>query len=334
MAKRVKKEEVVVEDSSEVQELVSTLQKKFGKEIISGNNQQGLTFISSGSLSLDIALGGGYPLGRIVEMKGYESSGKTTLALTACGKTQKQTGKAVLYIDREHAIDMDYVEALGVDVSPNKFILSQPGVAEEVFEILREAIKSKVIGCIVVDSVAAMFPKTWLDADVGDSKMGVLARLMSTWLPGLVSDLKKNNILLVFINQYRDKIGVMYGSPKTTPGGKALGFYSSQILDIAKAGVVGERFEEDAIHVRVKVEKNKVAPPLRKAEFDIRFGEGIDRYSELLSIGVDKKVLEKKGGWHYYKGETIGNGAEACREILSEDKKLSDKIEKDILETI
>ena len=317
-----------------VEDLVSSLQKKFGKEVVAGNNKQGVEFISSGSLSLDMALGGGYALGRIVELRGYESSGKTTLALTACKNIQEQTGKAVLYIDRENAIDMDYVEALGVNISPEMFILCQPGVAEEVFEIMREAIKSDSIGAVVVDSVAAMFPRCYLDADVGDAKMGVLARLMATWLPGLIGDLKKNNILGLFINQYRDKIGVMYGSPKTTPGGKALGFYASQILDIAKSGVIGDKGEETANHIKVKIEKNKVAPPFRKAEFDIRFGEGIDKASELLLVGVEKGVIEKSGSFYKYNGKTLGQGSEKVREIIASDPDLAEKIEEKIMKLI
>ena len=317
-----------------VEDLVSSLQKKFGKEVVAGNNKQGVNFVSSGSLSLDMALGGGYALGRIVELRGYESSGKTTLALTACRNIQEQTGKAVLYIDRENAIDMDYVEALGVNISPEMFILCQPGVAEEVFEIMREAVKSDSIGAIVVDSVAAMFPRCYLDADVGDAKMGVLAKLMATWLPGLIGEFKRKDILGLFINQYRDKIGVMYGSPKTTPGGKALGFYASQILDIAKSGVVGDKGEETANHIKVKVEKNKVAPPFRKAEFDIRFGEGIDKASELITVGVEKGVIEKAGSFYKYNGKTIGQGLERVREAIISDPDFAENIEEKIMKLI
>lgn len=317
-----------------IEELVSTLQKKFGKEIVAGNNSQEVTFISSGSMGLDLALGGGYPLGRIVELRGYESSGKTTLALTACASIQRQTGKAIIYVDRENAIDMDYVEALGVDVSPNKFILTQAGTAEECLEIIRESAKSDAVGGIVMDSVAAMFPRCYLEAEVGDAKMGVLARLMSAWLPGIVGDLKRNNIIALFINQYREKIGVMYGSPKTTPGGKSLGFYASQILDIAKSGVIGDKGEESAIHVKVRVEKNKVAPPLRKAEFDIRFGEGVDRASEVLELAVNYEVIEKKGAFFRYNGDLIGQGAEKARIFLRDNFELMQEIESKITEKI
>lgn len=317
-----------------VEELVSSLQKKFGKEVVAGNNNQGVSFVSSGSVSLDLALGGGYALGRVVEMRGYESSGKTTLALTACANIQKQTGKAILYIDRENAIDLDYAEELGVDISSDKFILTQPGTAEECLEIMRECAKSKAIGAIVQDSVAAMFPRCFLEGEVGDAKMGVLARLMSQWLPGIIQDIKKNDILAIFINQYRDKIGVMYGSPKTTPGGKALGFYASQILDIAKSGTVGDRGEESAIHVKVKVEKNKVAPPLRKAEFDIRFGEGIDRCGELLELAIEHEIVEKKGSFYRFAGESLGQGAEKVRDKIANDDKLAEKIEKEVMKKI
>lgn len=317
-----------------IEELVSTLQKKFGKEIVAGNTSQEVTFISSGSMGLDLALGGGYPLGRIVELRGYESSGKTTLALTACASIQKQTGKAIVYVDRENAIDMDYVEALGVDISPQKFILTQAGTAEECLEIIRESAKSDAVGGIVMDSVAAMFPRCYLEAEVGDAKMGVLARLMSAWLPGIVGDLKRNNIIALFINQYREKIGVMYGSPKTTPGGKSLGFYASQILDIAKSGVIGDKGEESAIHVKVRVEKNKVAPPLRKAEFDIRFGEGVDRASEVLDLAVEYGVVDKKGSFFRYNGDLIGQGSERARAFLADNLELMQEIETKVTEKI
>lgn len=317
-----------------IEELVSTLQKKFGKEIVAGNTSQEVTFISSGSMGLDLALGGGYPLGRIVELRGYESSGKTTLALTACASIQKQTGKAIVYVDRENAIDMDYVEALGVDISPQKFILTQAGTAEECLEIIRESAKSDAVGGIVMDSVAAMFPRCYLEAEVGDAKMGVLARLMSAWLPGIVGDLKRNNIIALFINQYREKIGVMYGSSKTTPGGKSLGFYASQILDIVKSGVVGDKGEESAIHVKVRVEKNKVAPPLRKAEFDIRFGEGVDRASEVLDLAVEYGVVDKKGSFFRYNGDLIGQGSERARAFLVDNPELMQEIEAKVTEKI
>ena len=317
-----------------VEDLVSSLQKKFGKEVIAGNNQQGVDFISSGSLSLDMALGGGYARGRLIEIRGYESSGKTTLALTACREAQKETGKAVVYIDKENAIDMDYVEALGVDISPDKFLLTQPGTAEECLEIIREVIKSKDVCAVVMDSVAAMFPKCYLEADVGDAKMGVLARLMSAWLPGFVGDVKANNLLLIFINQFREKIGIAYGNPTTTPGGKALGFYTSQVLEVTKAGVIGDKGEETENHVKVKVCKNKVAPPLRKAEFDIRFGEGIDRASEVLQVAIDHKIIEKAGSFYKYQGTNIGQGAERARESLLDNPELLEQIEEEISKVI
>lgn len=317
-----------------VEDLVSSLQKKFGKEVIAGNNQQGVDFISSGSLSLDMALGGGYARGRLIEIRGYESSGKTTLALTACREAQKETGKAVVYIDKENAIDMDYVEALGVDISHDKFLLTQPGTAEECLEIIREVIKSKDVCAVVMDSVAAMFPKCYLEADVGDAKMGVLARLMSAWLPGFVGDVKANNLLLIFINQFREKIGIAYGNPTTTPGGKALGFYTSQVLEVTKAGVIGDKGEETANHVKVKVCKNKVAPPLRKAEFDIRFGEGIDRASEVLQVAIDHKIIEKAGSFYKYHGTNIGQGAERARESLLDNPELLEQIEEEISKVI
>lgn len=316
-----------------VTQLVSELQKKFGKEVVAGDNRQGVQFVSSGSFALDIALGGGYPLGRIVELRGYESSGKTTLALTVCRNIQEQTGKAVVYIDRENALDMDYVEALGVDISPEKFILCQPGVAEDCLEIIREVIKSESVGAFVLDSVAAMFPRCYLDADVGDQKMGVLARLMSAWLPGITNDLRRRNILGVFINQYRDKIGVMYGSPKTTPGGKALGFYASQVLDIAKLGTVGDKGEEKANHIRVKVEKNKIAPPFRKAEFDIRFGEGIDRAGEILTLALEYEIVQKKGSFYSY-GDRKWQGQENARDGFYDDPVMIAEIEEKIMKMI
>lgn len=317
-----------------VEDLVSSLQKKFGKEVIAGNNQQGVDFVSSGSLSLDLALGGGYAKGRLIEIRGYESSGKTTLALTACREAQKETGKAVVYIDKENAIDMDYVEALGVDIAPDKFLLTQPGTAEECLEIIREVIKSKDVCAVVMDSVAAMFPKCYLEADVGDAKMGVLARLMSAWLPGFVGDVKENDILLLFINQFREKIGIAYGNPTTTPGGKALGFYTSQVLEVTKAGTIGDKGEETANHVKVKVCKNKVAPPLRKAEFDIRFGEGIDKPSELLQVGVERGVILKAGSFYKYQGANLGQGIEKARDAIIDNPEMAEQIEEEILKTI
>lgn len=316
-----------------VKDFVNTVQKKFGKEVIAGDNRAGVEFLPSGSLSLDLALGGGYAKGRIIELMGYESCGKTTLALHACLSAQNE-GKAVLYVDRENAIDIDYVEALGIDTDPEKFILTQPGVAEECFEIIREAIKTDEIGVIVLDSVAALFPKCYLDADVGDTKMGTVARIMSTWLPGFVGDIKRNNIVVIFINQYRDKIGVMFGDPRTTPGGKALGFYSSQRLDIARAGAAGDKGEEFANHVKVKVTKNKVAPPFRKAEFDIRFGEGIDKALDILNLAVEKGVVEKAGSFFKYGGKTLAQGAEKTRDVIAEDEDLMARIEEEIMQNI
>lgn len=316
-----------------IEDLVNNLQKKFGKEAVAGQNVE-VEFCSSGSMGLDLALGGGYALGRIVELRGFESSGKTTLALEAIANAQQHTGKAVVYIDRENALDLNYAEALGVDISPKKFVLCQPGTAEECLEIIREVIKSQDICAVVMDSVAAMFPKCYLDADVGDAKMGVLARLMSAWLPGFTSDLQRNNILAIFINQYREKIGVAYGDPTTTPGGKSLGYYASQIIEVAKAGTVGDKGEESAIHVRVKVKKNKVAPPLRKAEFDIRFGEGIDRETELIMFGVEREVITKAGAFYRYKGSTLGQGSERSRQYLLENPKVAKQIEEEILKTI
>ncbi len=229
---------------------------------------------------------------------------------------------------------MDYVEALGVDISPDKFLLTQPGTAEECLEIIREVIKSKDVCAVVMDSVAAMFPKCYLEADVGDAKMGVLARLMSAWLPGFVGDVKANNLLLIFINQFREKIGIAYGNPTTTPGGKALGFYTSQVLEVTKAGVIGDKGEETANHVKVKVCKNKVAPPLRKAEFDIRFGEGIDRASEVLQVAIDHKIIEKAGSFYKYQGTNIGQGAERARESLLDNPELLEQIEEEISKVI
>lgn len=316
-----------------VKDFVSTVQKKFGKEVVAGDNRTGVEFLPSGSLSLDLALGGGYAKGRIIELMGYESCGKTTLALEACVNAQAE-GKAVLYVDRENAIDIDYVEALGIDTDPERFVLCQPGVAEECFEIIREAIKTDAFGLIVLDSVAALFPKCYLDADVGDAKMGTVARLMSTWLPGFIGDIKRNNIVMLFINQYRDKIGVMFGDPRTTPGGKALGFYSSQRLDIASAGAAGDKGEEYAKHVRVKVTKNKVAPPFRKAEFDIRFGEGIDTALDILNLAVEKGVIEKAGSFFKYKGKTLAQGGEKTRDAIAEDEVLMGQLEEEIMQNI
>ena len=289
--------------------------------------------ISSGSLGLDIALGvGGYPKGRVVEVYGPEASGKTTLTLHAIAECQKKGGIAV-FIDAEHAFDRFYAKNLGVDVE--NLIISQPDNGEQALEITDNLIRSGAVDMVIIDSVAALTPKSEIEGEMGDSKMGLHARLMSQALRKLTSSISKTNCTVFFINQLRDKIGVMFGSPETTTGGNALKFYASIRVDIRRStqiknsdgGVIGNR-------TRVKIVKNKVAPPFRLAEFDIMYGKGISKVGEIVDLAVNSEIINKSGSWFSYEGTKLGQGREAVKAILSDNPELMEKLEKQIKDLV
>ena len=281
--------------------------------------------ISTGSLGLDIALGiGGLPKGRIVEIYGPESSGKTTLALHVVASAQKSEGVCA-FVDAEHALDPVYAKNLGVDV--DKLLVSQPDGGEQALEIADTLIRSGAVDVLVVDSVAALVPKAELEGDMGDTHVGLQARLMSQALRKLTSSISKSNCMLIFINQIRMKIGVMFGSPETTTGGNALKFYSSVRLDIRRIGAIKDKDQIVGNQTRVKVVKNKVAPPFKITEFDILYGEGISKEGEIIDIGVSRGVVEKSGSWYSFNGNRIGQGRENAKKYLIENKEISDEIE-------
>jgi recombination protein RecA len=284
--------------------------------------------ISTGSISVDYALGvGGFPRGRICEIFGPESSGKTTIALQVIAQAQKQGGMAA-FIDVEHALDPVYARQLGVDV--DNLLVSQPDYAEQALEITSALITSGSIDVLVVDSVAALVPKAELDGEMGDSFMGVQARLMSQAMRKLTGIVSKSNTTLIFINQIREKIGVMFGNPETTTGGRALKFYSSVRLDIRRIAAIKDGETVTGNRTKIKVVKNKVAPPFREAEFDIIYGEGISKEGDLLDLGVAQNVIEKSGSWFSYKGERIGQGRENARQFLRENADIRDRIDTEL----
>ena len=286
--------------------------------------------IPTGSIALDYALGvGGYPRGRIVEIYGPESSGKTTLAIHAIAEAQKQGGIAAI-IDAEHAFDRFYAEKLGVDV--NNLWISQPDNGEQALEIADQLIRSSAIDIIVIDSVAALTPKAEIEGEMGDSKMGLQARLMSQALRKLTATISKTNTTCIFINQLRDKLGVMFGSPETTTGGNALKFYSSVRIDIRRIGQIKDGEEVLGNQTRVKVVKNKVAPPFKQAEFDIMYGEGISKVGDIMDSAVEAKLLDKAGSWYSYKGERIGQGRENIKNYLKEHPEVVDELEGKLLD--
>lgn len=288
--------------------------------------------IPSGSISLDIALGvGGFPKGRIIEIYGPESSGKTTLAIHAIAEVQKQGGIAAI-VDAEHAFDRFYAEKLGVDTD-NLFI-SQPDCGEQALEIADQLIRSSAIDLIVIDSVAALTPKAEIEGDMGDSRMGLQARLMSQALRKLTGTISKTNTCCMFINQLREKIGVMFGNPETTTGGNALKFYSSVRLDIRRVGQIKDGENVLGNHTRVKVIKNKVAPPFRKAEFDIMYGMGISKTGEIIDLGVDYNIIKKAGSWFSYGETKLGQGREAVKSLLQDNPELAEELEAKIVEAI
>lgn len=313
---------------------LAQIEKQFGKGAIMkmGDAQidQGIQAVSTGSLGLDMALGiGGLPRGRVVEIYGPESSGKTTLTLQVIAAAQRAGGTAA-FIDAEHALDPIYAGKLGVDV-PN-LIISQPDTGEQGLEIADMLVRSGGVDIIVIDSVAALTPRAEIEGEMGDSMMGLHARLMSQALRKLTGSIKKTNTLVIFINQIRMKIGVMFGNPETTTGGNALKFYASVRLDIRRIGAIKKSDEVIGSETRVKVVKNKVAPPFREAIFDILYGEGISREGEIIELGVEHKIIDKAGAWYAYGGEKIGQGKDNVREFLKSRPELAREIEAKIMD--
>ena len=312
-----------------LQAALSQIEKQFGKGSIMrlGEHEvsQDIQVVSTGSLGLDIGLGvGGLPRGRIVEIYGPESSGKTTLTLSVIAQMQKQGGTAA-FIDAEHTLDPQYARKLGCKVED--LLISQPDNGEQALEIADMLVRSGSVDVVVVDSVAALTPKAEIEGEMGEPQMGLQARLMSQALRKLTANIKRSNTLVIFINQIRMKIGVMFGNPETTTGGNALKFYASVRLDIRRIGSIKKGDEVIGSETRVKVVKNKVAPPFKQADFDILYGEGISREGEMIDLGVLYKVIEKSGAWYSYNGERIGQGKDNCREFLKEHQELAAEIE-------
>ena len=308
---------------------LSQIEKQFGKGSIMKMGEAGcipdIIAVSTGSLGLDIALGiGGLPRGRVVEIYGPESSGKTTLTLQVIAEMQK-TGGTAAFIDAEHALDPQYAGKLGVNI--NDLLISQPDNGEQALEIADMLVRSGSVDIVVIDSVAALTPRAEIEGEMGDQLPGLQARLMSQALRKLTANIKRSNTLVIFINQIRMKIGVMFGSPETTTGGNALKFYASVRIDIRRIGAIKNGDEVIGSETRVKVVKNKVAPPFRIAEFDILYGEGISREGEIIELGVIHKIVDKSGAWYAYKGEKIGQGKDNTRKFLKENPEMAQEIE-------
>lgn len=310
---------------------LSQIERQFGKGSImrmGDNTVPDIEAISTGSLGLDIALGiGGFPKGRVVEIYGPESSGKTTLTLQVVAECQKKGGTAA-FVDAEHALDLSYAEKLGVKV--DELLVSQPDTGEQALEITDMLVRSAAVDVVIVDSVAALTPKAEIEGEMGDHHMGLQARLMSQALRKLTANIKRSNTLVIFINQIRMKIGVMFGSPETTTGGNALKFYASVRLDIRRTGAIKKGDEVLGSETRVKVVKNKVAPPFKQADFEILYGEGISRLGEIIDLGVSCNLIDKAGAWYSYKGNKIGQGKENARQYLQENPTIAEEVEKNI----
>lgn len=311
------------------------IEKTYGKGSIMKMGDEKIeevAVISSGSIGLNVALGvGGYPRGRIIEIYGPESSGKTTLAIHAIAEAQKAGGVAA-FIDAEHAFDRFYAEKLGVDT--DNLLISQPGSGEEALEIAEQLIRSSAVDIIVVDSVAALTPKKEIEGDMGDSNVGLQARLMSQALRKLTSAISKTNTTCIFINQLREKIGIMFGNPETTTGGNALKFYSSVRLDIRRVGALKEGDETIGNQTRVKVVKNKVAPPFRKAEFDIMYGEGISKIGEIIDLGAELGIIKKSGSWYSYNDTRLAQGREGAKQTVRDNPELAEELENLIFQAL
>ena len=308
---------------------LSQIERQFGKGAIMRMGDpsavRDIAVVSTGSLGLDLALGvGGLPRGRVMEIYGPEASGKTTLTLEVIARTQRDGGTAA-FIDAEHALDPQYAEKIGVDV--DELLVSQPDTGEQALEIADMIVRSGAVDVVVIDSVAALTPKAELEGEMGDSHVGLQARLMSQALRKLTANIKRSNTLVIFINQIRMKIGVMFGSPETTTGGNALKFYSSVRLDIRRIGAIKRRDEVIGNQTRIKVVKNKVAPPFKLVEFDILYGEGISREGELIDLGVKHGIIEKSGAWYSYGGDRIGQGRDNVREFLKEHEDIANAID-------
>jgi recombination protein RecA len=314
---------------------ISQIEKNFGKGSImrlgAEDGAEGIRVIPTGSLALDVATGiGGYPRGRVVEIFGPEASGKTTLALSAIAQAQKGGGTAA-FIDAEHALDISYAQRLGVVIED--LLVSQPDTGEQALEVAETLVRSGAVDVIAIDSVAALVPRAEIEGDMGDSLPGLQARLMSQALRKLTAAISKSHTTVMFINQIRMKIGVMFGSPETTTGGTALKFYSSMRLDIRRIEAIKENQEMKGGRVRVKVVKNKVAPPFKQAEFDIYFNEGISRVGEIIDIGVEKDIIDKSGAWYSYDGNRIGQGRENVKTYLKNNDSIAAEIENKIIES-
>ena len=318
-----------------LQNAMEKIDKQFGKGAIMklGDDKiEDVPVIPTGSVGLNIALGvGGYPRGRVIEIYGPESSGKTTLAIHAMAEVQKQGGIAAI-IDAEHAFDRFYAEKLGVDT--NELLIAQPDCGEQALDIADELIRSAAVDLVVIDSVAALTPKAEIEGDMGDNRVGLQARLMSQALRKLTATINKTNTTCIFINQLREKIGIMFGSPETTTGGNALKFYASVRLDIRKGQAIKDGDEILGNQVRVKVIKNKVAPPFKKAEFDLMFNEGISRVGEIIDMGTEMGIITKSGSWFSYEGTKLAQGRDASKNVLRDNPDLAEEIENKIMEAL
>ncbi len=332
MSKEKTVDEIKKEKLKALELTIGKIEKDFGKGTIMkmGDDAiEDIPSISSGSIALDLALGiGGYPRGRVIEIYGPESSGKTTLTIHAIAEAQKAGGIAA-FIDAEHAFDRFYAQKLGVDIE--NLLISQPDNGEQALEIADHLIRSGAIDIVVIDSVAALTPKAEIEGEMGDSKMGLQARLMSQALRKLTANINKTNTTCIFINQLREKIGVMFGNPETTTGGNALKFYASTRVDIRKISQIKDGEEIIGSRVRVKIVKNKLAPPFRKAEFDLMYGEGISKVGEIIDLGVDNEIVKKAGSWFSYGETRLGQGRDAVKSLLYDNPELAEEIEQKII---
>jgi recombination protein RecA len=335
MAKEQTIDDIRKEKLKSLETTLGKIEKDFGKGAIMKLGDHAVVSVGSipsGSLALDIALGvGGYPRGRVVEIFGPESSGKTTLAIHAIAQAQK-TGGIAAFIDAEHAFDSSYAQKLGVDIE--NLLISQPDNGEQALEITEHLIRSGAIDIIVIDSVAALTPKAEIEGEMGDSKMGLQARLMSQALRKLTATISKTNTCCIFINQLREKIGVMFGNPETTTGGNALKFYASVRVDIRRINQIKEGEEVFGNRTKVKIVKNKLAPPFRKAEFDLLYGEGISRIGEIIDLGTELEIIKKSGSWFSYGETKLGQGRDAVKQLIADNPELSEEIEKKIIEKL